>query len=82
MKIVCHQNQTQIRDGKRMMKMMTGKRNSIGLLKMKKKMNIKRCGYSPYGYIVYINNRRLEFATESEFDEWIGECNYGFISDV
>ena len=34
---------------------------------------IKRCGYSPYGYIVYINNQRLEFATESEFDEWIGE---------
>lgn len=49
---------------------------------MKKKMNIKRCGYSPYGYIVYINNRRLEFATESEFDEWIGEYNYGFIFDV
>ena len=49
---------------------------------MKKKMNIKRCGYSPYGYIVYINNRRLEFATEFEFDEWIGEYNYGFISDV
>jgi hypothetical protein len=50
--------------------------------KTKKKMNIKRCGYSPYGYIVYINNQRLEFATESEFDEWIREYNYGFISDI
>lgn len=49
---------------------------------MKKKMNIKRCGYSPYGYVAYINNRRLEFATESELNEWIGECDYGFIYDV
>lgn len=57
-----------------MMKMMSGG--------MKKKMNIKRCGYSPYGYIVYINNQRLEFATESELNEWIGECDYGFISDI
>lgn len=61
---------------------MNGKKNSIGLLKTKKKMNIKRCGYSPYSYVAYINNQYLEFATESELDEWIGENDYGFTDDV
>ena len=45
-------------------------------------MNIKRCGYSPYSYVAYINNQYLEFATESELDEWIGENDYGFTDDV
>ena len=49
------------------------KMNMMKMMNGKKRMNIKRCGYSPYGYIVYINNQRLEFATESEFEEWIGE---------
>ena len=51
--------------------------------KMKTKMiGIKRCGYTPYGYGVRINNRLIEFATESELDEWIGEDDYGFIYDT
>lgn len=51
--------------------------------KMKTKMiGIKRCGYTPYGYGVRINNRLVEFATESELDEWIGEDDYGFTDDV
>lgn len=45
---------------------------------MKMKMNgSRRCGYSSYGYVVRISNRYLEFATESEFDEWIGDNDYG-----
>ena len=51
-------------------------------MKMKRMNGIKRCGYSPYGYIVYINNQRLEFATESELDEWIGDNDYGFTGDI
>lgn len=47
-----------------------------------KKIGIKRCGYTPYGYGARINNRLIEFATESELDEWIGEDNYGFIYDT
>lgn len=43
---------------------------------------IKRCGYTPYGYKAYINNRQIEFATESELDEYIKEHNNGFIYDV
>ena len=39
---------------------------------------IKRCGYTPYGYKAYINNQHMEFATESEFDEWIGDNDYGY----
>ena len=51
--------------------------------KMKTKMiGIKRCGYTPYGYGVRINNRLIEFATESELDEWIGEDDYGLTDDV
>ena len=49
---------------------------------MKKKIGIKRCGYTPYGYGARINNRLIEFATESELDEWIGEDDYGFKYDV
>jgi hypothetical protein len=45
-------------------------------------IGIKRCGYTPYGYGVRINNRLIEFATESELDEWIGEDDYGFTNDV
>ena len=79
---VHHQNQTQIRDGN-VKKMMTiGKKNSIGQLKMKKLKNIKRCGYTPYGYKACINNRHMEFATEYELDEYIKEFDYGFINDV
>lgn len=53
----------------------------MNMMKMKM-IGIKRCGYSPYGYVANINNRHLEFATESELDEWIGEDNYGFTDDV
>ena len=49
---------------------------------MKKPKNIKRCGYTPYGYKACINNRSMEFATESELDEWIGENDYGFIDNI
>lgn len=45
-------------------------------------IGIKRCGYTPYGYGARINNRLIEFATESELDEWIGEDSYGFTNDV
>lgn len=45
-------------------------------------MNIKLRGYTPYGYLVDINNRTLEFATEFELDEWIGENDYGFTDDI
>ena len=51
-------------------------------MKMKMMNGIKRCGYTPYGYKAYINNRHMEFATESELDEYIGEHDYGFIYDV
>ena len=51
--------------------------------KMKTKMiGIKRCGYTPYGYGARINNRLIEFATESELDEWIGEDDYGLINNL
>ena len=40
-------------------------------------MNIKLRGYTPYGYLVDINNRTLEFATESDMREWIGDGDYG-----
>lgn len=50
--------------------------------KMKMMDGIKRCGYTPYGYIIYINNRRLEFATETEADEYILEVENGFDEDV
>ena len=49
---------------------------------MKKPKDIKRCGYTPYGYKACINNRHMEFATEYELDEYIKEFNYGFINDV
>lgn len=53
------------------------------MMKKTKMMNgIKRCGYTPYGYIIYINNRRLEFATETEADEYILEVENGFDEDV
>jgi hypothetical protein len=39
---------------------------------------VKLCGHSPYGYVAYINNQRIEFATESELYEWIGDNDYGF----
>ena len=48
----------------------------------KKPKNIKRCGYTPYGYKACINNRHMEFATEYELDEYIKEFDYGFINDV
>ena len=65
MNIAHHQNQTQIKDGNvKMTKTMTN--------------GSRRCGYSPYGYVVRIGNRHLEFATESEFDEWIGDNDYGY----
>ena len=47
-----------------------------------KTIGIKRCGYTPYGYGVRINNRLIEFATESELDEWIGEDDYGLIDNL
>ena len=51
--------------------------------KMKTKMiGIKRCGYTPYGYGAHVNNRLMEFATESELDEWMGENDYGFIDNL
>lgn len=50
--------------------------------KMKMMDGIKRCGYTPYGYVIYINNRRLEFATETEADEYILEVENGFDEDV
>ena len=53
------------------------------MMKKTKMMNgIKRCGYTPYGYIIYINIRRLDFATETEADEYILEVENGFDEDV
>lgn len=52
------------------------------MMKTKMMNGIKRCGYTPYGYVIYINNRRLEFATESEADEYILEVENGFDEDL
>ena len=49
--------------------MMNGMKNGM--------MNIKLRGYTSYGYLADINNRILEFATETELKEWIGEYKYG-----
>lgn len=47
-------------------------------------VKIQRRGYTPYGYRVEINNRILEFATESEADEYIKELGNvnDFMEDV
>lgn len=36
-------------------------------------VKIQRRGYTPYGYLIEINNQILEFATELEADEYIKE---------
>ena len=41
-------------------------------------IKIIRRGYTPYGYLIEINNRVLEFATETEADEYIAEVLNGF----
>lgn len=39
-------------------------------------MNIKLRGYTPYGYMADVNNQTIEFATESELEEYISGDNY------
>ena len=57
-------------------------KKKIMKMKIGGKTKIKRCGYTPYGYKAYINNRQIEFATESELNEYIKECNNGFMSTI
>ena len=47
-----------------------------GTMNGTKTMNIKLRGYTPYGYMADINNQTIEFATESELDEYVEEINY------
>ena len=47
-----------------------------GTMNGTKTMNIKLRGYTPYGYMADINNQTIEFATESELEEYISGDNY------
>ena len=52
------------------------------MMKMMDGVKIKRRGYTPYGYLIEIDNQVLEFATETEADEYImeveNELDFGF----
>lgn len=56
------------------------KKMKIGIGMKTKKIKLR--GYTPYGYMANINNQTIEFATESEMKEWIGDVDYGFTNDV
>jgi hypothetical protein len=47
--------------------------NGIGM----KTKKIRLRGYTSYGYMADINNQTIEFATESDMKEWIGDNDYG-----
>ena len=52
------------------------------MMNMMDGVKIKRRGYTPYSYLIEIDNQVLEFATETEADEYImeveNELDFGF----